>query len=368
MQMSIAELSTKEKAGRMMFIGIGGPELDAAALELLGDIKPGGVCLFARNIRDAGQTRKLLDDIRAVLPFEPFLSLDQEGGTVDRLRRVLAPMPAAAKMRNADDASTLGNIIGEAISILGFNTDFAPVVDVIDHQRSSVSNGLHNRAFGLSADDVIRFTTAFLEELRRWNILPCLKHFPGLGAATSDSHEELPEVGIDDVELFRVDLAPYRALCSKAGRGFVMSAHAAFPFSKLQETDQRGKLIPSSLSRNFVTGLLRNELGSESIAVTDDLEMGAILRNFGIGTAAVMAVNAGEDMLAVCAGAENIREVRDAVVSAVEQGRIASRRVDDAVERIEAARHGLKPPASFDEARLKYITAEIAAFAKDLDR
>src|SRR5204862_7589865 len=124
------------------FIGIGGPELDAATKRLLDEVSPGGVCLFARNIRDASQTRDLLDNLREYLPATPFLSVDQEGGVVDRLRRIMTPMPAAKKLRTPDDASELGSIIGETLRILGFNLDFAPVVDVVDEERSKYQNGL----------------------------------------------------------------------------------------------------------------------------------------------------------------------------------------------------------------------------------
>ena len=147
----ILELPVEQKVGQLFFIGLPGPELDDQSKKILADISPGGVCLFARNIREAGQTRKLLDGIREVLPIEPLLSLDQEGGLVDRLRRILTPMPAASTIKSAEQAAELARIISEAIRILGFNMDFAPVVDVVDGERSHYSNGLHARAFGTSA-------------------------------------------------------------------------------------------------------------------------------------------------------------------------------------------------------------------------
>ena len=121
---SLLELTIEEKVGQLFFIGVPGAEIDAVTSELLSRARPGGVCLFARNIKSLPQTRELLDGLRGCLPREPFLSVDQEGGLVDRLRRVLAPMPAPAKLRTPEDAARLGALISEALRILGFNMDF----------------------------------------------------------------------------------------------------------------------------------------------------------------------------------------------------------------------------------------------------
>ena len=140
-------LSIEQKIGQLFFIGIAGPVIDQPTRELLSEISPGGVCLFARNIKELSQTRNLLDDLRSVLPVTPFLSIDQEGGLVDRLRRVMTPMPAASKITSEIDAAHLAEIIGETLRILGFNMDFAPVVDVIDDDRSKYNNGLTSLTF-----------------------------------------------------------------------------------------------------------------------------------------------------------------------------------------------------------------------------
>ena len=213
----LSSLSLRHKIGQLFFIGIAGPEVDSPTRELLDEVSPGGVCLFARNIRETRQTRDLLDEIRVILPATPFLSVDQEGGLVDRLRRVMTPMPAASKIRNAAEASQLAAIIGETLRILGFNMDFAPVVDVIDESRSKYSNGLFSRTFGHSKEDTTAFAGEFLNALQKNGIVGCLKHFPGLGAAHVDSHEELPSVEISESELFETDLFPYRELLASGG-------------------------------------------------------------------------------------------------------------------------------------------------------
>lgn len=362
------QLDLRSRVGQLFFIGIAGPDLDASTRELIEDIRPGGICLFARNIREAKQTRELLDGIREISRLEPFLSLDQEGGLVDRLRRILTPMPAASKIKTAGDARRLATIIAESTRILGFNTDFAPVVDVIDAEREKDNNGLYSRAFGRDVHEATDLAGAFLDELQSSGILGCIKHFPGLGAAAVDSHEELPSVEISDEELESTDLLPYRKLIESLDPSFVMVAHAAFPNSKYQKADCDGRMLPSSLNGKFVTELLRDEIDFDGISITDDLEMGAILKNYGIGKACVIAVNAGEDMLAICADRNTIIAGRDAVIDAVESGDISIDRINEAVARIERGRQRLSQPMEFNAQRLAELSDEIAEFNQHLNR
>lgn len=357
-------LSLEQKIGQLFFIGVPGPEFNAQTERLLSEVSPGGVCLFARNIRDAEQTRDLLDRLSSFLPVQPFLSVDQEGGLVDRLRRIMTPMPAVSKLRTADEAAELGRIIAETLVLLGFNMDFAPVVDVMDDVRARYSNGLHSRAFGHDKEQVADLASAFLRELERGGIIGCLKHFPGLGASQVDSHEELPIVDIGEDELASVDLYPYRELLSFAKS--VMIAHASFPQSRLQQTDKSGKLLPSSLSRNFVTGLLRDELHFDGLVITDDLEMGAIVNSYGIGDACKMAFLSGVDMLAICADQDRIIEGFRELLAAARSGEIPTKRIDESLRRIARLKTQLRPPSPFDKARLMSLSDAISEFDRDL--
>jgi beta-N-acetylhexosaminidase len=268
-------------------------------------------------------------------------------------------MPAASLLKTPDDANELALIIAETLRTLGFNMDFAPVVDVIAPERSRPDNGLYSRAYGKSAVDVITLAEAFLKTLQKNGCAGCLKHFPGLGASDVDSHEELPEVPLTDDELDAVDLLPYREIFASLQPASVMVAHACFPNSNLQETDQNGKLIPSSLSFNFVTTLLRGRLGFDGLVITDDLEMGAILKNYGIGDACKRAVLAGADMLAICANPDAVREGFAAVLAAVRDGSISTERLNESLRRIAGARSRLSPPLEFDRGRLQELSDRI---------
>ncbi len=363
---SIGSLSLEEKVGRLFFIGIGGTAVDAGTASLLDEIKPGGVCLFSRNIKDAAETRRLLDGIRSHLSFEPLLSIDQEGGLVDRLRRVVTPMPAASEFKTVQDVQRSAQIAAETLRILGFNMNFAPVVDVIDGERSEADNGLRSRAFGHSVEQVVDLAGAFLNILQHDGCLGCIKHFPGLGAARVDSHEELPLVDIAEQEFFDKDISPYKDLMRRSDVYAVMVAHAAYPQLGLQESSQDGRLLPASLSRAMITGLLRNEFGFDGVVITDDLEMGAIIRNYGIGEGCKMAVSAGADMLAICAGEGNIREGFRAVIDAVNAGEITEERIDESVRRISNLQALAAKPLPLDIERLSRISDEIAQLKESL--
>ncbi len=356
----ILSLPIEKKIGQLFFIGISGSELDENTRKLLNEISPGGICLFARNVRTAKQVRKLLDDIREISPIEPFFSLDQEGGLVDRLRRISTPMPSASAMRNVEDAKTLAETTAEIIRILGFNMNFAPVIDVVDENRAKFQNGLQSRAFGKSKEEVVDLAGNYLDVLQQNGILGCLKHFPGLGGAKRDAHDELPIVEISKEELLKNDLIPYQNFLSLKEVYAIMVAHASFPNSDLQETDQNGKLLPTSLSFNFVTKLLREQLNYENLIITDDLEMGAIINTYGIGEACKMAIKSGEDLLAICANESAVREGFQAVLDAVKNQEISESRVDESLQRIYNVKTKITQPLPFDSARLQELSENIA--------
>lgn len=361
---NLLSLPVEQKIGQLFFIGLAGTQIDAATRRLLTEVSPGGVCLFARNIADPEQVRNLLGDVRAQLPVEPFLSVDQEGGLVDRLRKIISPMPAANAIKTIDDARRIASISAEALRILGFNMNFAPVVDVIDAKRERVSNGLYSRAFAQSAEETFELAESYLNGLQTGGCLGCLKHFPGLGASVTDSHESLPTVFLSETEFTNTDLFPYQQLFKTGQAHAVMVAHAAFPLIDLQETDQKGRLLPSSLNGKFVTELLRRTLGYEGLVLTDDLEMGAILKNYGVGEACKMAVLAGQDMLAICADPEAVREGFAAITKAVADGEISIERIDESLRRIAAVKSLISESLPFDPPRLQALSQEIADFDK----
>src|ERR1044072_6056062 len=209
---NLQSLPLEHQIGQMLFIGLPGPELDAEARALLEEVKPGGVIIFGRNIAAAEQLRGLLDGVRETLRVEPLFGIDQEGGLVDRLRKICTPMPAARVIRQHGDlagARTHGRITGEVLRLLGFNMNFAPVMSIMTDDRDLLSNGLYSRSYGRSPGEVLGYTTVYMRGLQGTGCLGCLKHFPGIGAGEVDSHEEMPIVKLSHDDLIAQDLAPY---------------------------------------------------------------------------------------------------------------------------------------------------------------
>jgi beta-N-acetylhexosaminidase len=181
-----------------------------------------------------------------------------------------------------------------------------------------------------------------------------------------DSHEDLPAVDIDKTTFSNVDLAPYRELINSGDAKAVMIAHAAYPGIDLQESDRDGRLLPCSLSRNFVTLLLRDELGFSGVAISDDMEMGAIVKNYGIGEACKMAVLAGIDMIAICASPQAIREGYRAVLKAVREGEIPENRLAGSLARIADLKSARSDRLKFDSVRLDELSDRITSLAETI--
>ena len=308
---SLLSLSLEQQIGQFFYIGLPGTELDAETRALIQEVQPGGVIIFGRNVATPQQLRGLLDGVRELLPVNPLLGVDQEGGLVDRLRKIFTPMPSARTIREHGDlagARGLGRISGEVLRLLGFNMNFAPVMSIMTDERDLLSNGLYSRSFGRSPGEVLGYTTVYLRGLQETGMIGCLKHFPGIGAGEVDSHEEMPMVRLTHEDLLAQDLAPYIELFERRDDRVrcVMVSHGGFPNIDIKEGVTGGLLEPASLSRNIVTNLLRKELGYQHLVVTDDLEMGAIAKHCEIESAVVRAFIAGEDMMLICAHPEQL--------------------------------------------------------------
>lgn len=359
---NLRNLSLEEKIGQLFFIGLSGEELSAADEKLLKDIKPGGVCLFSRNIKDAENIRRLLSDISERLPFQPFLSLDQEGGLVDRLRRIVEPFPSAAEISrngNFKNAKKIAAVTGEILRIIGFNMNFAPVVDVGGQKRADFVMNNQARLFGQTKAEVFEWTSIYLETLQDSGIIGCLKHFPGIGAVEFDPHIELPSVNLKNDEFFEIDLFPFIEHFKNKNVFAIMTGHITFPLNSWQEFNSGGKLLPASLSQNFITQLLRKEMGFQGLVLTDDLEMGAIVENYGIGQAAKMAFLAGSDFLLICNSPEAVFESYEAILEAFKAGEISEARIGESLERISRVRNLLQKPLQFRQHRLAELSSEI---------
>ena len=369
---SLLALPIEQQVGQFFYIGLPGTELDAETRALIEEVQPGGIIIFGRNVASAQQLRELLDGVRELLPTNPLFGIDQEGGLVDRLRKIFTPMPSARTIREHGDlaaARALGRITGKALRILGFNMTFAPVMSIMTDERDLLSNGLYSRSFGRSPGEVLGYTTVYLRGLQETGIVGCLKHFPGIGAGEVDSHEQMPLVSLSHDDLVAQDLAPYIELFQRKDDRVrcVMVSHGGFPNIDITKGVTGGLLEPASLSHNIVTNLLRHELGYQHLVVTDDLEMGAIANHCEIEAASVRAFLAGEDMMLICAHPEIIRRGYHSLLSVAQAGKLPKDRVRASLKRIAATKSIIKPPAVFDGGKFKALSDETAKLNETLN-
>src|SRR6267143_1619332 len=250
---SLQSLPLEQQVGQFFYIGLPGTELDAETRALIEEVQPGGIIIFGRNVARPQQLRELLDGVREVLPTNPLIGIDQEGGLVDRLRKIFTPMPSARTIREHGDlaaARALGRITGEALRILGFNMTFAPVMSIMTDERDLLSNGLYSRSFGRSPGEVLGYTTVYLRGLQGMGCLGCLKHFPGIGAGEVDSHVEMPMVHLTHDDLMAQDLAPYIELFQRKDDRVrcVMVSHGGFPEIDILKQVKGGAIEPASIN------------------------------------------------------------------------------------------------------------------------
>jgi beta-N-acetylhexosaminidase len=317
----------KATAGRALMIGFQGVQPDDSCAEKIRKLRPGGIILFSRNLDSPRQTMELLNFLRDLLPAHPLLALDQEGGRVSRLEPFIGPTPPAAELAAAGEkaVSRFGGATGRALRSLGFNLDFAPVVDMC---APEAPNGIGERAFGTAPDLVTRMAGRFLSGLQGEGVAGCLKHFPGLGATAVDSHVELPVVDRALSQLMSEDIRPYRSLCEMSAA--VMVGHGHYPALN------PGDPLPASCSPEAIDGLLRQELTYRGLVVSDDMEMGAIEGLDRDGAAAVRAIAAGCDLVLYCSSLDRAEAAAAAIAGrAVEDPSFAKRlrRAADMVSR-----------------------------------
>ncbi len=313
--------------GQLLIIGLEGVEMTTPLASLLTRLQPAGVILFARNIQSPEQTWRLLSDGQKCVDTPLFTCVDLEGGTVDRFRDVLGATPSPVEVFATDDVKMFrrhGEIIGENCRTLGFNLDFAPVLDLAFPASQNV---LGTRSVSADPKAVALYAREFLEGLRKCRVMGCGKHFPGLGEGKLDSHRELPVIDKPLKRLLSEDLAPYRLL--RRQLPFAMISHAAYP----QVTKTR---TPASLSKIWITDILRKKIGYRGLIVSDDLEMSGVLSAAPIGEAAVEFVRAGGHLCLVCHREDRVLEAYEGLTREAESDKKFAKRVTESARRVIA--------------------------------
>ncbi|MFY9560564.1 MAG: beta-N-acetylhexosaminidase [Terriglobales bacterium] len=313
--------------GQLLIIGFDGTEMSPRLASLLARIQPAGVILFARNITATEQSHRLLRDCQKHVTTPLFTCVDLEGGTVDRFRNVLGPAPSPAQVFATGRRQLFrkhGRIIGTNCRALGFNVDFAPALDLAFEASRSV---MSSRAVSADPKQVVAYAREFLRGLGDAGVLGCGKHFPGLGEVNLDTHHELPSVEKPMKKLWDEDLVPYRTL--RRELPFVMVSHAAFPAVTKDRT-------PASLSKKWITDILRKKIGYRGLICSDDLEMGGVLTAAPIEQAAIGHILAGGDLGLICHQEDFILRAHEAMIHEAERDRRFARRVQESSRRVLA--------------------------------
>lgn len=287
----------------------------------------GGIIYFASNFENPYQTARLINDISSASRIPLFMGVDEEGGRVSRLGKnpdmnvtLHPPMSEIGSLKNPQTAYDTGAILGRELKGLGFNVDFAPNADVLINPDNTE---IGNRSFGTDPSVVALMVENVVRGIKDNGVCAALKHFPGHGSTTVDSHTGYSSSSRTLEELRNCEFLPFKAGI-EAGAEFVMVSHMTL-------TDATEEKIASSLSQEVITNMLREELGFEGIVITDSFSMGAITKIYTQSQATLMAVKAGADMILM---PHNLQECHDALMNAVESGEISAQRIEQSVRRI----------------------------------
>lgn len=324
----VASMSQTEKVGQMVMIGIQDTKVNDDSLYMLHQFHFGGVILFDRNMESPEQVKQLTSDLQAQADEKVplFIGVDEEGGDVVRMADKLTPPASQKEIGKTGDPNQAKNSainIAKELKNMGINTNFAPVADVGSND---------NRSFSTDPATVTNFVKAAASGYEQENMFYSLKHFPGIGKGTVDSHVEISSVDASKETLMNEDLVPFKTIIdeNQPENYFILVSHLKYPALDPNNS--------ASLSKNIMTDLLRNELGYKGIIITDDMEMGAVANHNDFRTIGVKAVQAGADIVMVCHEYPHQQDVYMGILDAVKSGEISEDRINESVKRIVKAK------------------------------
>ena len=324
--MSLREI--RRHVGQLAIVGFKGHTVPDEVRELAREFDLGGVIFFKRNVEAPEQVADLSRESQALAGEIPlWVSVDQEGGRVARLKRPFTEWPPMITLGRAGPAAEklaerFARALAAELHAVGISMDYTPVLDILTNPKNPV---IGDRALADRAEDVARIGTVIIRTLQGEGIAACGKHFPGHGDTSVDSHFELPVLDHPPDRLEAVELVPFRAAIA-AGVAAIMTAHILIP-----ALDQEN---PGTLSKTIVDGMLKTTLGFQGLVLSDDLEMKAITARYSHSEATVRAIGAGCDAVLMCAPEPEAQMAAlEAIIYAVEKGELPLKRVEDAMSR-----------------------------------
>lgn len=322
------DMTLEEKIGQLLIVGMQGKTYGDELDHLIRQHHVGGIILLGKNISYPAGMLKLLNESKqanADYKIPLFISVDEEGGRVSRLPSSMRKLPAAEYFGRTGDemlAYETGTYLAELLHAFGYNMNYAPVLDVHSNPKNPV---IGDRSFSSNPEEVADVGMAVMQGMTDNGIISVVKHFPGHGDTHVDSHLSLPVIDKSLAELHETELIPFQQAIEE-NADVIMVAHIMFP-----ELDD---MYPSSLSKKIITDLLREEMQFEGVVITDDMTMGAIVNEYTVPEAAVQSFLAGSDLLLIAGDYENQVGTINALMAAVQEGKISEERIDESVKRI----------------------------------
>ncbi|MEE1199925.1 MAG: glycoside hydrolase family 3 protein [Christensenellales bacterium] len=334
------ELTLRQKIGQLVLTSLDGNEITPEFRARVEKYHIGNIIHFGNNVTDFEGARALNRELNTLIQdhcgdIPPLIGIDHEGGRVMRFSKDFTWFPSQLALGAADDlqlSEEIGKAMGLELRAAGFNINFAPVVDVNSNAANVVIGA---RSFGDDPEQAALHGAAVCRGLQSAGVIACLKHFPGHGDTTQDSHFFLPTVDKTLDELRQTELIPYQRILSGGGADSVMTTHILFPRIEAEK-------LPATLSPTIIEGILRKELHFDGVVVTDGMQMLAIKEHYGVARGCVLAIKAGVDLLCVGTGGSGTQQGQqfclDALYDAVVQGEIPMERIDEAVGRVLKAK------------------------------
>ncbi len=319
--------SLEKAVGRLLVGRLPGKVLDQEFRKLLSDGTAGGICIFKDNVESLDQLTELVDQIASSSCFNPIICVDQEGGAVQRFDDVLSPLPslmALAATDNEKHVETAAVVNGKQLRTLGVNCVLSPVVDVASNPLNPI---IGTRAFSSDPQTVTRFARAMLEAFLQEDVVPVVKHYPGHGDTGQDSHTELAVIDRSRESIENLDLVPFRN-CAQLTPALL----AAHVWLKAYEE----KPLPATLSAKLLHDVLRSQIGFRGLVFTDDMMMKAVSDHYGMAESALLAIEAGCDVVLLCSTFADLKNAHAHIVEAVRSGRLKEETIISANERIDS--------------------------------
>jgi beta-N-acetylhexosaminidase len=328
----VARMTLDEELGQLIMVEYAdtyySPDLDT----MISKLHAGGVIMYEFQMQSFSQTKHDIAEMQKHATLPLLISTDEEGGIVHRLLNIYPPRPSALSIYetgNPDVAAQQGHKVAHDLLALGINENLAPDTDV-----ALVPNGPDQvtRTFGFTVDSVVKFAGAYMQAMQSDGVIACIKHYPGLGDASIDAHFGLPIINRTKDQIYSVELAPFKTFIQTKNKlqnpGMIMSTDLLMPAID--------PIYPAELSHTFMTDILRNQFGYDGVVLTDALYMQGIAQHWSMPEAAVLALNAGNDMLLGPTGADQMIDLLNGLKAALLNGTLSKARVDEAATRIIA--------------------------------